>query len=301
MSFRGTSSKKVPGLSRAAIKHRYHGSTRLSGVLTAGKQSQRKEEAIMKRQMQLQEMSTEDRNAVAMMISDNGIDFHTDFPAPPGEEGIDLSHEGGEHEEFAGCSPLYPSVVISLRTLAAYCQSHRTCPRFSIQAQCKTLCHLHDFSAAYDIYLEILYRVKCRLDKALGRNTPNWRLQNACPCCFYKLEGERPLVFDWLATVDGNNSLKRWASSTYGTDTQKDSWQAHSDYWVDQIAVDKFQNDARAPIHATTQGSEFNCTDRWRNAGPEQHKKCLHLKTPPPKELLQIHYVEVLDELAERQ
>jgi hypothetical protein len=54
MSFRGTSSKKVPGLSRAAIKHRYHGSIRLSGVLTAGKQSQRKEEAIMKRQMQLQ-------------------------------------------------------------------------------------------------------------------------------------------------------------------------------------------------------------------------------------------------------
>ena len=49
-------------------------------------------------------MSTEDRNAVAMMISDNGIDFHADFPAPPGEEGIDLSHEGGEHEEFAGLS-----------------------------------------------------------------------------------------------------------------------------------------------------------------------------------------------------
>ncbi|KAG2336950.1 hypothetical protein BDR05DRAFT_896004, partial [Suillus weaverae] len=127
-----------------------------------------------------------------------------------------------------------------------------------IQAQCKTLCHLHDvpyrpylnsqFSAAYDIYLEILYRVKCRLDEALGRNTPNWRLQNACPCCFYKLEGERPLVFDWLATVDGNNSLKRWASSTYGTDAREDSRQARSDYWVDQIAVDKFQNDARAPI-----------------------------------------------------
>jgi len=65
------------------------------------------------------------------------------------------------------------------------------------------------FSAAYDIYLEILYCVKCRLDKALGQSTANWRLLNVCPCCFYKLEGEPPLVFDWLATIDGNNSLKR--------------------------------------------------------------------------------------------
>lgn len=45
---------------------------------------------------------------------------------------------------YLGCSPLHPTVAISLRTLAAYRQSHRTCPRFSIQAQCKTLCHLHD-------------------------------------------------------------------------------------------------------------------------------------------------------------
>jgi hypothetical protein len=53
-------------------------------------------------------------------------------------------------------------------------------------------------------------------------------------------------VFDWLATIDGNNSLKRWASSSYGTDAREDSRQAHSDYWIDQIAVNKFQNDVRA-------------------------------------------------------
>ncbi|KAG2336016.1 hypothetical protein BDR05DRAFT_856824, partial [Suillus weaverae] len=80
------------------------------------------------------------------------------------------------------------------------------------------LCHLHDvpyrpylntqFSTAYDIYLKILYHVKHRLDEALRQITPDWQLLNTCPCCFYKLEGERPLTFDWLTTVDGNNSLK---------------------------------------------------------------------------------------------
>ncbi|KAG2364998.1 hypothetical protein BDR07DRAFT_1354187 [Suillus spraguei] len=37
---------------------------------------------------------------------------------------------------YLGCSPLYPTVTISLCTLAAYHQSHWTCPQFSIQAQC---------------------------------------------------------------------------------------------------------------------------------------------------------------------
>jgi hypothetical protein len=102
------------------------------------------------------------------------------------------------------------------------------------------------FSTAYDAYLEILHRVNKRLNEALGRNIPNWRLLNACPCCFYKLEGERPLAFEWLVTVDGNNSLKRWASSTYGMDSREDSRQPRSDYWIDQTAVNKFQNEVRA-------------------------------------------------------
>ncbi|KAG1731985.1 uncharacterized protein EDB91DRAFT_1058319 [Suillus paluster] len=209
------------------------------------------------------------------------------------------------HHGYLGCSPLYPTVAISLRTLTAYRQSHRTCPRFSVQAQCKTLCHLHNihleihccmsipyhaylnmqFSAAYDVYLEILHCVKTRLNAALGRNTPNWRLLNSCPCCVYKLEGEPSLTFEWLATVDGNNSLKRWASTTYGLEPREDSRQPRSDYWIDQATVNTFQNEVRAQtsnhprqddwgdVPSEMEGSEFWCTDRWRNAGPEQRKK----------------------------
>ncbi|KAG1719981.1 hypothetical protein EDB19DRAFT_1898574 [Suillus lakei] len=174
------------------------------------------------------------------------------------------------HHGYLGCSPLYPTVAISLRTLAAYRQSHWTCPCFSVQAQCKTLCHLHNipyraylnmqFSAAYDVYLEILHCVKTHLNAALGQDTPNWRLLNSCPCCVYKLKGEPSLTFEWLATP-------------------------HSDYWIHPATVDKFQNEVHAQtsnhprqddwgdVPSEMEGSEFQCTDRWRNAGPEQCKK----------------------------
>ncbi|KIK12326.1 hypothetical protein PISMIDRAFT_121064 [Pisolithus microcarpus 441] len=45
---------------------------------------------------------------------------------------------------YIRCSPVLPTVAVSLWTLATYHQIHRICPWFSIQAQCKLLCHLHD-------------------------------------------------------------------------------------------------------------------------------------------------------------
>ena len=47
------------------------------------------------------------------------------------------------HQGYLGSSPLHPTLAFSIRTLAAYRQSHRTCPRFSIEAQCRMLCHMH--------------------------------------------------------------------------------------------------------------------------------------------------------------
>jgi hypothetical protein len=157
------------------------------------------------------------------------------------------------------------------------------------------------FSDAYDIYLKILHCVDRCLNEALVRNMPNWRLLNTCPCCSYKLQDKPPQVIDWLFCIDGNNSLKRWASSTYGLTPRQDSRQACSDYWVDQATVDKFKDMVRRSEvclymcvgnrnrcelgqanaddwenHATEQvgpESNFNCTERWRNAGPEQRKK----------------------------
>ena len=49
-------------------------------------------------------------------------------------------------QDYIGSSLLIPSITISIRTLATFRQQHRMCPRFSIQAQAKTLCHLHQVS-----------------------------------------------------------------------------------------------------------------------------------------------------------
>ncbi|KAI6097238.1 hypothetical protein F5141DRAFT_1190910 [Pisolithus sp. B1] len=114
---------------------------------------------------------------------------------------------------YIGCSPVLPTVAISLR-FTTYHQIHRICPRFSIQAQCKLLCHLHNtpyhpylniqLTITYDVYLNILDRVDCQLKKALGCGTNNWQMLNSCPACFYRLEDEPVLDFNWLSNHDGD-------------------------------------------------------------------------------------------------
>ncbi|KAG9309559.1 hypothetical protein JVU11DRAFT_10538 [Chiua virens] len=78
---------------------------------------------------------------------------------------------------YLGCVPLFPTIAISLRTLAAFHQLHCSCPRFSIQAAAKTLCFLHhipyrpyltvQLSNTSDVYLEILHRMDCQLKREL--------------------------------------------------------------------------------------------------------------------------------------
>ncbi|KAG1894971.1 uncharacterized protein F5891DRAFT_1130758 [Suillus fuscotomentosus] len=201
---------------------------------------------------------------------------------------------------YLGCSPLYPNIAISLCTLAAYRQAHRTCPQFSIQAQCKMLCYLHDmlyrpylrsqFLAAYDAFLEIVYRVDVLLKQTLKHDTPNWRLLNVCLPCTYKLVDEPPLQFTWFATIDSNNILKHWASLVHNSVPHDDSHQPRSDYWIGCDVVDKFKDKVRS-ITALNKDDNvddwqdvcddrevpgeipFHCTARWCNAGPEQRKK----------------------------
>lgn len=84
-----------------------------------------------------------------------------------------------------------------------------------------------------------------RLQRALSRDAPNWRLLNACPPCFYKLRDEPTLDFDWLISIDGNNSLKRWDSTIYGTTAREDSRKARSDYWVDADVVNNFKDEVK--------------------------------------------------------
>ncbi|KAG1719913.1 hypothetical protein EDB19DRAFT_1898598 [Suillus lakei] len=151
---------------------------------------------------------------------------------------------------FLGCSPLYPNVAIALRTLTAYQQAHRSCPQFSLQAHYKMLCYLHDmpyqpylrsqFLAAYDAYLEILY---------------HW-----------------------------------WGSSIRNSIACDDPRRPRTDYWISRDIVDKFKDEVKLRTALDNNNNPddwedihkdgevpgeipFNCTARWRHAGPEQCKK----------------------------
>jgi len=110
-------------------------------------------------------------------------------------------------------------VAVTVRLLELFRNCTLRCPHLAIQPFVKGLCDVHgipfrhylstQFSICFDLYLSIRDEVDHRLRVALGRDGPNWRLRHACPACTHKVEGEAPLDFNILVTMDGNDSLKR--------------------------------------------------------------------------------------------
>jgi hypothetical protein len=101
------------------------------------------------------------------------------------------------------------------------------------------------FSAAYDVYLEIQRRVNAEVYKALGYDTPNWKLLNICPPCYYKLEDEPELKFSSFVTMDGNNSLKRWGASMHNQAARIDTRTLESDRWLEAEEVNRFADEVK--------------------------------------------------------
>lgn len=56
------------------------------------------------------------------------------------------------HNGYLSCSPLMPTVAITIRSLSLFRQIHRTCPRFGIEAFSKALCHLHNVSPRFFLH-----------------------------------------------------------------------------------------------------------------------------------------------------
>lgn len=190
-------------------------------------------------------------------------------------------------------APHFPTVIITFRALEVFRATQLRCPRLGIQPYVRALCDLHgvaprpylavQFSIAFDVYLAIRAVVDVRVQVALGRSSPDWRLKNACPACLYKLEGEAPIELPFLATMDGNNSLKRFwrrereevqddgTSIPGATRERLDTRTAPGDYYLPREEVDSW---------ATTGVDELmksfaprfeeldevdGCTERWQN------------------------------------
>ncbi|KAJ7750584.1 hypothetical protein B0H16DRAFT_1724512 [Mycena metata] len=117
------------------------------------------------------------------------------------------------------CTPYFATVVFTARTLNAFHSLRMRCPRLGKQAFLRSISDMHgvaprpylqtQFSAAYDLSLRVKDVVRLRVAQLLGRDGPNWRLENACAACLYKVEGEAALDPPFFLTMDGNNSLKR--------------------------------------------------------------------------------------------
>lgn len=141
------------------------------------------------------------------------------------------------------------------------------------------------FSTAYDTYLEIQHRINKRIDVALHHDSPNWRLLNTCPSCFYKLEDEPALTFSCLLSMDGNNSLKWLGMAVHNKAARLDNRSLESDLWITPQEVNHFKNEV--PSRKATSTSDnwedadsedpLNCINRWQNAAPEARKKMFTL------------------------
>jgi len=117
------------------------------------------------------------------------------------------------------------------------------------------------FSIAYDLYLDIRCRVDSLVQAALQRDSPDWRLRNACPACTYKLKGERVLKFSMLFTMDGNDSLKRilrrgpsgeaTEESTGPVIERPDPRTPKTDYYIPRDIVDKWAKDVPQEMIST--------------------------------------------------
>ncbi|KIJ95214.1 hypothetical protein K443DRAFT_124935 [Laccaria amethystina LaAM-08-1] len=161
---------------------------------------------------------------------------------------VDLSHEGGYYpvkvldtyassrrkvalregdfsvpaafvcEGIIPCAPHLATLAITVHVLELYRNASLRCPHLAINSFVKALCDLHgvlfrpylrkQFSICFDVYLAILLCVDQRIQIAIKRDDPGWRLHHACPACTYKLTGEPKLLFSILVTMDGNDSLK---------------------------------------------------------------------------------------------
>ena len=60
-----------------------------------------------------------------------------------------FTNEGLIRSGYIGGAPLYPTIAISIRTLEDHWQTHRVCPRLSIQATVRKLCHVHNVGISH--------------------------------------------------------------------------------------------------------------------------------------------------------
>ncbi|KAI0359107.1 hypothetical protein OH77DRAFT_1136710 [Trametes cingulata] len=101
------------------------------------------------------------------------------------------------------------------------------------------------FSATFDVYLDILHQVDLRVAQALSRDSKDWRMLNACLPCLYRLDDDPPLRYDLLAAMDGNSSLKLVDETYRSGTTRLDGRTGRTDLFIPVQEVDRFKDEVQ--------------------------------------------------------
>ncbi|KAG1785400.1 uncharacterized protein HD556DRAFT_1435129 [Suillus plorans] len=202
------------------------------------------------------------------------------------------------HHGVIPCSPINPSVGMTIDCLEFYCIACQRCPNFSIQAFMKTLCDLqgkcfHSYLSrqlliALDLYLLICTQVRSLVQEAIGRSAIDWNLKHACPACLYTLDVEPQLKFSLLYTMDGNDSLKRVLKRVPNEEHAEDlvsrnnpqssellTSQSIVDYrYLTREYVDSFTDALNPQVDLFNDDDEDNnpCAGQWKNMKDDKTK-----------------------------
>ncbi|KAI9061959.1 hypothetical protein FKP32DRAFT_1574922 [Trametes sanguinea] len=173
---------------------------------------------------------------------------------------------------YMATSPISPTLAVSFNTLELFHRLRLRKPSLSVEAFAKVICdyyaipyrrrYRNALSDAFDVYLQILRAVDRQVKAVLKRDTPDWRVKNACPACCYELEGEPPLKFKRMWAMDGNNSLKRIAK--FGDRQVADTRVfTESDYYLSRAFVDRFKDEVRSHRGDATAASRAAGEEEW--------------------------------------
>ncbi|KAG1844379.1 hypothetical protein F4604DRAFT_1884457 [Suillus subluteus] len=183
------------------------------------------------------------------------------------------------------CSPILPSVAVTVDALEFYRITRLRSLHFSMQAFAKTICDLHgaeyrrylarQLTIAFDLYLQVRASVDNLVAEVLNCNTPDWRLKHTCPSCTYTLADEEQLTFKLLFAMDGNNLLKHVLQWTLGVDDE--DIQSSELRMTQQVQGDRYLPCAYINSWGATgtdeDMAENPCAGRWKNMDNEKTKR----------------------------
>ncbi|KAB5588232.1 hypothetical protein CTheo_8328 [Ceratobasidium theobromae] len=211
-------------------------------------------------------------------------------PGSPAEPvNVTLMRQG-----FLSPTPNIPKLAIHVDVLRFSVALRWHASALSVQAIAASLSELYNvpymrhlrtqLSNTIDVYLAILRMIDSRVNRTLNRDECDWQLRNSCAACTYRLDDEPDLKYSMLITLDGNDSLKRVATSAIFENEVKAKAAKKEKAKImkvgsapgtrEQTAQDgSSTEEPNVPTSETTIHGPTLCEERWKNAKADENAR----------------------------